>query len=150
LKTNARALPKALPWAFKWVDCDDNPRSQLGHGVQRFRLDCKIAGIRVGPCLESDAEVSHLRGIPSLSLLLRQGIYEGAERQYGGVRGSGDLSQFEMGMEGSSGAPNIEDVHVPAEAPNERLEIIHGMDIQIDVSKISDGRINVGSSHTYS
>jgi hypothetical protein len=58
-------LPKSRPWLFKWVDCENNPRSQLGHSIQCFRLNGKVAGIRVGPCLYTDATVSALRGIPS-------------------------------------------------------------------------------------
>jgi hypothetical protein len=51
------------------------------------------------------------------------------------LSGIGDLSQFEMRAKLSPVAPNAEDVHLPAKAVDELLQVVHRIDIKIDVSK---------------
>ena len=95
--------------------------------------NCKIARVRLTPCLNTDAKASNSRIVPKVSLWFGKGFNQTTELPNSGVRGPCVFGNFQVGAICTALPSDVEGCYLAAEALYERLKITLRIDVQIDV-----------------
>ncbi len=87
----------------------------------------------MGPSLNANAEAADGRVIPYQPFWFGKAFDQPAECPYSGIRSCRVLGNFEVRAVFSALPPHEEDMHLRAEALDERPQIMPGVDVEIDV-----------------